>query len=389
MTFLWATILVLGVLIFVHELGHFFAARFCGVKVERFSIGFPPRLISITSVDNGFILNLFFFKIIDKKLKWSPIVKQFISISDRKGSETEYVLAIIPFGGYVKMAGFIDESMDTDIQYEPDEFMSKSALSKIFILSGGVLMNILTAFIIFSGISFIQGKFSPSEEPIISELIKDMPAEDAGFKSGDKIIRINDNLINTWEDLTNIIHSRPNSSINVSVLRGSEELDFLLKTTSTPIINNGEIDSIGVIGIRPEFLHSDISFSQSLSSGLSGTIGGFGMIFMSMKMLFNGSASLSDFGGPIMIAQLAGDQAEAGIIPLLSFMALISINLAFLNILPIPGLDGGHIFIILIESIINRSLALKTKVLIQQVGMTFLLFLMVTVMFNDISRLFN
>ena len=106
-------------------------------------------------------------------------------------------------------------------------------------------------------------------------------------------------------------------------------------------------------------------------------------------MLFNGAASLSDFGGPIMIAQLAGDQAEAGIIPLLSFMALISINLAFLNILPIPGLDGGHIFIILIESIINRSLALKTKVLIQQVGMTFLLFLMVTVMFNDISRLFN
>ena len=136
MTFLWATILVLGVLIFVHELGHFFAARSCGVKVERFSIGFPPRLISIISVDNGFILNLFFFKIIDKKLKWSPIIEQFISISDRKGSETEYVLAIIPFGGYVKMAGFIDESMDTDIQYEPDEFMSKSALSKIFILSG-------------------------------------------------------------------------------------------------------------------------------------------------------------------------------------------------------------------------------------------------------------
>ena len=389
MTFLWATILVLGVLIFVHELGHFFAARSCGVKVERFSIGFPPRLISITSIDNGFILKLFFFKIIDKKLKWSPIIEQFISLSDRKGSETEYVLAIIPFGGYVKMAGFIDESMDTDIQYEPDEFMSKSALSKIFILSGGVLMNILTAFIIFSGISFIQGKFTPSDEPIISELIKDMPAENAGFKTGDKIIRINDNLINTWDDLTNIIHSRPNSSINVSVLRGSEELDFLLKTTSTPIINNGEIDSIGVIGIRPEFLHSDISFFQSFSSGLSGTIGGFSMIFMSMKMLFNGAASISDFGGPIMIAQLAGDQAEAGIIPLLSFMALISINLAFLNILPIPGLDGGPIFIILIESIINRSLALKTKVLIQQVGMTFLLFLMVTVMFNDISRLFN
>ncbi|MBH90539.1 MAG: RIP metalloprotease RseP [Candidatus Marinimicrobia bacterium] len=389
MTFLWATILVLGVLIFVHELGHFFAARSCGVKVERFSIGFPPRFFSITSVDNGFIINLFFFKLVDKKLKWSPIIKRFIKISDRKGSGTEYVVAIIPFGGYVKMAGFIDESMDTNIQYEANEFMSKTAPSKIFILSAGVLMNILTAFLIFSGISYVQGEFTPSEKPIIYELIKDMPAKNAGLKSGDKIIRINDNSINTWKDLTNIIHSRPNSSINVSILRGEKELEFLLKTSSTPIINNGEIDSIGVIGIRPEFLHSDISFSQSLSFGLSGTIGGFGMIFMSMKMLFNGAASLSDFGGPIMIAQIAGNQAEAGIIPLLSFMGLISINLAFLNILPIPGLDGGHIFIILIESIIKRSLALKTRILIQQVGMTFLLLLMVTVMYNDISRLFN
>ena len=106
-------------------------------------------------------------------------------------------------------------------------------------------------------------------------------------------------------------------------------------------------------------------------------------------MLFSGSASLSDFGGPIMIAQLAGEQANAGIVPLLSFMALISINLAFLNILPIPGLDGGHIFIILIESIINRPLTLKTRVLIQQIGMTFILLLMITVMYNDISRLFN
>tara|TARA_B100001996_G_scaffold381523_1_gene371128 strand:+ start:769 stop:1938 length:1170 start_codon:yes stop_codon:yes gene_type:complete len=389
MTFLWATILVLGVLIFVHELGHFFAARSCGVDVDRFSIGFPPRLISITSVDNGFMLSLFFFTFIDKKLKWSPIIKPFIKISNRKGSGTEYVLGIIPFGGYVKMAGFIDESMDTNIQYEPNEFMSKSALSKIFILSAGVLMNVLTAFLIFSGISYVQGESKPSERPIISELIKDLPAEKAGFKPGDKIIKINDVSINTWIDLTNIIHSKPNTPVNISILRGVEELVFSLKTSSTPIINNGEIDSIGVIGIKPEFIHSDISFFQSLSLGLSGTIGGFGMIIMSMKMLFNGVASLSDFGGPIMIAQIAGNQAEAGIIPLLSFMGLISINLAFLNILPIPGLDGGHIFIILIESIINRSLALKTRILIQQLGMTFLLLLMVTVMYNDISRLFN
>ncbi len=389
MTFLWATILVLGVLIFVHELGHFFAARSRGVKVERFSIGFPPRFISITSVDNGYVINLYFFRFVDRKFEWSPVIKGFLKIPGRKGSETEYVLAMIPFGGYVKMAGFIDESMDTNIQYQPDEFMSKSPLSKIFILSAGVIMNVLTAFLLFSAISYTQGEYLPSEKPIISELIQGMPAEQAGFKAGDKIIRINNNHIDTWSDLTNIIHSRPNSPINISILRGAEELEFSLKTGSTPIINNGEIDTIGVVGIRPEFSHSNISLFKSLSFGLSGTVGGFGMILMSMKMLFSGAASLSDFGGPIMIAQIAGDQAEAGIIPLLSFMALISINLAFLNILPIPGLDGGHIFIILIESIIKRSLALKTKILIQQVGMTFLLLLMVTVMYNDISRLFN
>ena len=166
---------------------------------------------------------------------------------------------MIPFGGYVKMAGFIDESMDTNIQYQPDEFMSKSPLSKIFILSAGVIMNVLTAFLLFSAISYTQGEYLPSEKPIISELIQGMPAEQAGFKVGDKIIRINNNQIDTWGDLTNIIHSRPNSPINISILRGAEELEFSLKTGSTPIINNGEIDTIGVVGIRPEFSHSNIS----------------------------------------------------------------------------------------------------------------------------------
>ena len=163
----------------------------------------------------------------------------------------------------------------------------------------------------------------------------------------------------------------------------------MIETASLTYIKSNVLDTIGIIGIKPEFIHSDITMIDSIGYGVSGTIAGFGMIIMSLEMLFSGSASLSDFGGPIMIAQLAGEQANAGIVPLLSFMALISINLAFLNILPIPGLDGGHIFIILIESIINRPLTLKTRVLIQQVGMTFILLLMITVMYNDISRLFN
>jgi regulator of sigma E protease len=130
-------------------------------------------------------------------------------------------------------------------------------------------------------------------------------------------------------------------------------------------------------------------WSEALNAGVLATFNTVGMIVMSLHMLFTGVASVADLGGPIMIAQLAGQTANEGWIPLLSFMALISVNLAFLNIFPIPGLDGGHIFILLIESVIRRPLTLRARMVIQQIGMTFLLILMVTVVFNDITRLFN
>jgi regulator of sigma E protease len=149
------------------------------------------------------------------------------------------------------------------------------------------------------------------------------------------------------------------------------------------------MDTLGVIGIIPEVFYRDMTIGEAFNIGWLRTEGSFGMIIMSLKMLGSGSASMSDFGGPIMIAQLAGQTAEAGWIPFLTFMALISVNLAFINILPIPGLDGGHIMIHLIEGILRRPLTLKARITIQQIGMAFLLMLMVTVVFNDISRLFN
>ena len=153
-------------------------------------------------------------------------------------------------------------------------------------------------------------------------------------------------------------------------------------------VENG-IDTVGVIGIAPEYHYLPVSFKEAFTYGYIGTINSFGLIMLTFQMLGSGQATLKDLGGPIMIGQIAGETAKAGWIPLLNFMALISINLAFLNILPIPGLDGGHIFIILTESIIRRPLSLKSRLVIQQIGMVFLLALMVTVMFNDISRLFN
>ena len=143
------------------------------------------------------------------------------------------------------------------------------------------------------------------------------------------------------------------------------------------------------IGIMQNYYYEPVNFGESIYYGYKKTIRSFGLITLTFQMLGSGQATLKDLGGPIMIGQIAGETAKAGWQPLFNFMALISINLAFLNILPIPGLDGGHIFLILIESIIRRPLSLKSRMVVQQIGMVFLLVLMVTIMFNDVTRLFN
>ena len=389
MIFIWSTVLVIGILVFVHELGHYLAARSVGVRVEKFSIGFPPRFITLTSVDNGFDITIFFFRFLKGSLSWKPIINTHINLKRRTGTGTEYVIALIPLGGYVKMAGVLDENLDTVITNAPDEFMSKSTPQKIWILSAGVLMNIFTAFILFTGITYYQGIIESSNEPIINELIADKPAEKAGLEKGDEVFSINSERVYKWSDLSKIINSLPDSQIEMQILRDGEILDFSLKTSHYFVPGDNGMDTLGIIGIRPEYYYSSVSFIESLTYGYNGTINSFGLITLTFKMLGSGQASLKDLGGPIMIGQIAGETAKAGWIPLMNFMALISINLAFLNILPIPGLDGGHIFIILIESIIRRPLSLKSRMVIQQIGMVFLLGLMVTVMFNDVSRLFN
>ena len=389
MTIIWATILILGVLITIHEFGHFIAARSVGIRVERFSIGIPPRFVSLTSVDDGWLIHIFFYKRSDGRLKWQPVYEKMISKPGRIGSSTEFVIALIPLGGYVKMAGIIDESMDTEINYEEDEFMSKPLWAKLWVMSAGVIMNTILAFAIFSAIGYTQGMPEVSDKPIVAELQADMPAQAAGIQPGDQIISIDGNPIKTWKDLTTTIHAQPNTDISLTVLRENVQIKMEITTSFMPVPRETGIDTLGAIGIIPEVLYREMTLGEAFNIGWLRTVGSFGMIIMSLKMLGSGAASMSDFGGPIMIAQLAGQTAEAGWIPFLTFMALISVNLAFINILPIPGLDGGHIMIHLIEGILRRPLSMKARIMIQQIGMIFLLMLMVTVVFNDISRLFN
>ena len=388
MTMIWSTALVLGFLIFIHELGHYLAARSVGVRVEKFSIGFPPRILSLVSIDGGYELSFYFYKYSNSKFQWGPIYNTKISILNKMGTATEYVFALIPIGGYVKMAGVIDENMDENITEEDYEFNNKSFLAKVWILSAGVIMNIITAFIIFTVISFYQG-IPVVDVPIISEVTEKSPASSAGLLPGDEIIKINSSKISSWSDLVSIIQKIPNESAEILFLRGNSEMSTTLITESHSIQTENGMKSIGRIGVSPKYTYSSIGFSEALSYGVKGTINGFSMMIMTFKMLANGSAGVKDLGGPIMIAKLAGQSAEIGIYALLTFMAFISLNLAFINILPIPGLDGGHIFLLIVELVINKPLSLKSRMVIQQVGMSFLLILMITVMFNDVLRLFN
>ena len=389
MTTIWAFIILLGVLITIHEYGHFMAARSVGVQVERFSIGVPPRFLTIESVDSGYLFRIFFFKRTEGSWKWQPVMEKHIERSGRVGSNTEYVIALLPLGGYVKMAGMIDESMDTKISYEENEFMSKPLWAKIWILSAGVIMNTVLAFIIFASLGYYQGSAEVVDEPIVRETIADMPAELAGMLPGDRIKKIDDNDIQTWEELTTIVKAKPDAEIKLVIERDGAIMNKLVTSTTSIIPTKGGMDTVGVLGIYPELIYTSITLNEAVSIGWSRTIGSFVMIIESLRMLGSGEASVKDFGGPIMIAQLAGQTAEAGFVPFLTFMALLSVNLAFLNILPIPGLDGGHIFIHLVEFAIRKPLTLKTRIVIQQIGMAFLLLLMVTIIFQDITRLFN
>lgn len=386
MTTLGAAILVLGVLILVHELGHFFAARSVGVRVDRFSIGFPPRLITLTSADNGWNFKLFFYKRGDSgKLVWAPIKELFIASEGKEGSGTEYCLALIPFGGYVKMAGTIDESLDPTIKNKPYELMSKSRFAQTWVMSAGILMNIVLAFILFTGIVWNTGLPEASEKPVVYEVVPELPADKAGLKIGDKITAIDDVAITSWTELSGIIHQLPNTEIDLAW-----ESEGIVKEKSITTyfqINPANGDTLGAIGVRPEIFYNPINFQTAAAMGFVQTVNGFGMIINTLRMLFSGQASPKELGGPIMIAQLAGQFAERGWADLFYFMALISVNLAFINLLPIPGLDGGHIFITLIEGSIRRPLSVKTRMMIQQAGMVFLLIIMATVLFNDFSRI--
>ncbi len=436
MTTLLSFLFVLGVLVFIHELGHFLLARWNGVRVLVFSLGFGPKLLKVQRGD------------------------------------TEYCISAIPLGGYVKMAGENPEDPQTGAD---DEFLSKTKWQRFQILIAGPAMNVLLAVVLLA-IVLMRGADVPKylDQPaVVGAVQPDSPAQRAGLQVGDTITKFGTADIRTWEHLEMAVAARPERDIDVVVQRAGREERLKIRPDLTELsTRNGARFEIGTIGVLPDsnpvvatlvpgkpaeqaglevndvivsidgermVFASQIAPTISKKpaetpiqfvvrrAGVEQTIAvtpyregdrtmvGLGpreetrsfkptplgavvmsvernyemagMILGTLKDLITGEASPKQLMGPVGIAQLSGESAQAGWIALLALMASISLNLGLINLMPIPVLDGGHIFIMAIETISRRdfSLAMKEKMLF--VGFVLLMTLMVTVIYNDLTRI--
>ena len=428
MTTLLAFLFVLGVLVFVHELGHFLAARRLGVRVLTFSLGFGPKILRFTRGD------------------------------------TEYCVSVIPLGGYVKMAG---ETPDDPGMGRPDEFMSKTKWERFQILIMGPVMNIVLAVVVMA-VVLAQGAEVPvyqDQPPVVGAVAPGSPAEQAGIQRGDLILDVAGGQVETWEDLFIAVGTRPDRDVPVTLRRAGQTQSVIVRPVSE---TRYEIGSIGVMPDINPIIASVIAGDPAERAGLlagdvvmaingermvtrtqlvdaisrnggqeieltieregrqqmieatpeqrgdrgmlgvyvteptrSFTPGPFeaiqlsverniefsGLIFRTLGGLFMGETSPRQLMGPVAIAQLSGESAEAGWIALFTLMASISLNLGLLNLLPIPVLDGGHILILGLEGVARRdfSMAVKEKMLLA--GFALLMMLMVTVIYNDLTRI--
>jgi regulator of sigma E protease len=422
---------VLGVLVFVHELGHFLAAKRVGIKVLKFQLGFNPTILSF-----------------------------------RRG-DTEYGIGALPLGGYVKMAG---ESPDESRTGKPDEFLSKTKWERFQVLIMGPAMNIVLAVVLLAVVLYQGAEVPVYEEqpPVIGAVIPNSPAERAGILPGDQVLTVGGTNVETWEDFFLAVGTRPNREVPFTILRDGEEITKQIGVTAARERRFGDIGEVGVLpNVHPNIralspgepaekaglkigdvvlavdgetiavssqlrdaiakhpeeaitltilrdgVQQDIvatparrgeigllgiqigeqtksvqpGFFEAIGMSVKRNIQMSGLIFQTLGGLLTRETSPRQLMGPVAIAQLSGETAMLGLIPLFALMANISLNLGLLNLMPIPVLDGGHIFIMALESVARRDFSIKMKEKMLLAGFVMLLMLMVTVIYNDLTRI--
>lgn len=346
-----AFIFVLGILIFIHELGHFLVAKKAGIRVEKFSLGFPPNI----------------FK--------------------RKVGDTTYCIGLIPLGGYVKMAG--DNPLE-DSPGAPDEFHSKSISARAAVIFAGPFMNyVLAIFVSFCLFAFGGGKFiTDPDRVMIGDVQPDSPAELMGLQAGDQIISVDGHFVSTFDSVRSRVHAKPGEAVDLVWLHENDTISASAVTAVRPLRNvEGGVDSVGQLGFTQMTLgREQFGFGEAVVQAFKDTHRKIAGTAWFLKEFITGNISSKAVGGPIFIAQLSGEQARRGPYALFNLIALLSVNLAVLNVLPIPVLDGGHLVFLAIEKVRGKSLSIKARMWAQQVGMVAILGLIVLVTYNDILR---
>jgi site-2 protease. Metallo peptidase. MEROPS family M50B len=352
-------LVVLSVLVFVHELGHYLVARWCGVRVETFSIGFGREIVGWT---------------------------------DRAG--TRWKFSLVPLGGYVKMFGEMDFSEAEDPPVlSPEEkavsFHYKPLKRKAAIVAAGPAANFLFAIVALMGLFLVAGE--PAPLAVVGSVQEDSAAAAAGFQPGDEIVAIDGKPVAWFDDIRTIVSDRAETALKFEIVRDGETITL----TATPrsqlmSLADGNSRTIGIVGIRPDLKrigYQHLGPLQAVGAAFDRTFALSTQIVSALGQIISGSRSASELGGPIRIAQLSGQMAEDGLINLIFFMAALSVNLGLINLLPVPMLDGGHLLFYGFEAVRGKPVSPRVLEYCFRIGLAFVLMLMVFATWNDIVNL--
>lgn len=343
--------ILLGVLVFVHELGHFLLAKRAGVGVTTFSLGFGPRLF-------GF-----------------------------KKGETDYRISLIPLGGFVRMVGE-NPGEEVDPADKSRAFSEKPVGWRLAIVGAGPLSNIALALVLYYLVLVVWG--IPTLTTLVGGVKPGSPAALAEVQKGDRVLAINDKPMHHWGDMVKSIQASEGKPVQVEIQRGKEVITREIQPQMVEVTDifgdTHKIYQVGMMG-GGETMSLNVGPLEAVGMAFERAYRAGEIIALSVYKILTRQVSADNIGGPILIAQAAGEAARHGLAPYLDLAGLISVNLAILNLLPIPALDGGHLFFFLIEAVRRKPVSIKWREKAQQMGMALLLMLMVFIFYNDIARL--